>query len=223
MHKRRRFCKGGFTLIELLVVVAIISILTAILFPVFSRAKEAAKKTGCASNLRQLGVGWSLYVTDWDERYPDRRDLKLSLGYRPWTSWPPSDPRAGWALELMRNYGVPAVMRCPSMTSKSIQVEQNSTNYWMWRFDRPDNVIPLDNLWGKTDDAAVSDLNLSGNATVGQPQSLAEVELAVDPYFPKTIHTVTSDLKGFNAHSGGRNRLFLDIHVRWLRDVRLAP
>ncbi len=45
----------GFTLIELLVVIAIIAILAAILFPVFARARENARKTSCQSNLRQLG------------------------------------------------------------------------------------------------------------------------------------------------------------------------
>ena len=48
--------RTGFTLIELLVVIAIIAILAAILFPVFARAREQARKTVCASNLRQLGL-----------------------------------------------------------------------------------------------------------------------------------------------------------------------
>ncbi len=59
--------RRGFTLIELLVVVAIIAILAAILFPVFARAKEAAKKTQCLSNLKQLDLAWLLYAGDADE------------------------------------------------------------------------------------------------------------------------------------------------------------
>lgn len=62
--------KRGFTLIELLVVIAIIAILAAILFPVFARAREAARATACKSNLKQLGTAMSMYVQDYDENMP---------------------------------------------------------------------------------------------------------------------------------------------------------
>ena len=61
---------GGFTLIELLVVIAIIAILAAILFPVFGKVKENARRASCQSNLRQIGVGFSLYLDDWNGTYP---------------------------------------------------------------------------------------------------------------------------------------------------------
>jgi prepilin-type N-terminal cleavage/methylation domain-containing protein/prepilin-type processing-associated H-X9-DG protein len=57
----------AFTLIELLVVIAIIAILAAILFPVFAQAKEAAKKTACLSNTKQIAIGWTLYANDYDD------------------------------------------------------------------------------------------------------------------------------------------------------------
>lgn len=61
--------KRGFTLIELLVVIAIIAILAAILFPVFGRAREQARKATCQSNLKQLGLAAFMYVQDWDETW----------------------------------------------------------------------------------------------------------------------------------------------------------
>jgi prepilin-type N-terminal cleavage/methylation domain-containing protein/prepilin-type processing-associated H-X9-DG protein len=58
----------AFTLVELLVVIAIIAILAAILFPVFARARENARRTSCQSNLKQLGLGIAQYTQDYDER-----------------------------------------------------------------------------------------------------------------------------------------------------------
>ena len=57
----------GFTLIELLVVIAIITILAAILFPVFAQARAKARQMTCLSNMRQLGIGLSMYIADYDE------------------------------------------------------------------------------------------------------------------------------------------------------------
>ena len=65
--------REGFTLIELLVVIAIIAILAAILFPVFSRAREKARSAACQSNLKQIALAMKMYVSDWDERYPGWR------------------------------------------------------------------------------------------------------------------------------------------------------
>lgn len=62
--------RRAFTLIELLVVISIISILAAILFPVFARARENARRTSCLSNQRQIGLGIMQYVQDYDETYP---------------------------------------------------------------------------------------------------------------------------------------------------------
>jgi prepilin-type N-terminal cleavage/methylation domain-containing protein len=63
----------GFTLIELLVVIAIIAILAAILFPVFAKAREKARQTSCLSNMKQLGLAFQMYATDWNETLPLRK------------------------------------------------------------------------------------------------------------------------------------------------------
>ncbi len=62
--------RKGFTLIELLVVIAIIAILAAILFPVFARARENARRASCQSNLKQIALGVFQYTQDYDEKYP---------------------------------------------------------------------------------------------------------------------------------------------------------
>jgi prepilin-type N-terminal cleavage/methylation domain-containing protein/prepilin-type processing-associated H-X9-DG protein len=69
--------KRGFTLIELLVVITIISLVAAILFPVFAKAREQARKASCQSNLKQIGISLMMYIQDYDGTYPAR-----SMGYK---------------------------------------------------------------------------------------------------------------------------------------------
>ena len=69
-----KLARSAFTLIELLVVIAIIAILAAILFPVFGRARENARRSSCQSNLKQIGLGILQYTQDYDETMPQVSD-----------------------------------------------------------------------------------------------------------------------------------------------------
>jgi prepilin-type N-terminal cleavage/methylation domain-containing protein len=102
----RRNPRQGFTLIELLVVIAIIAILAAILFPVFARAREQARKTVCLSNLKQIGLAALMYVQDYDEQFPwlmqDDRTNNNSTGFS--TGLPTGPPL--WAVDLNNKRGL---------------------------------------------------------------------------------------------------------------------
>ena len=85
--------KSGFTLIELLVVIAIIAILAAILFPVFARARENARRSSCQSNEKQIALGFKQYIQDNNERYP---------------------ASAGWNTAILDYTKSEAILKCPS-------------------------------------------------------------------------------------------------------------
>lgn len=105
----------GFTLIELLVVIAIIAILAAILFPVFARARENARKISCASNLKQLSLGWLQYAQDYDEKVV------------PWSSTGTSGGYAFVWQEIVQPYiKSKQLLRCPSVQSATSTYSYNA-------------------------------------------------------------------------------------------------
>ena len=233
-RRNRRSKANGFTLIELLVVIAIIGVLAMLLLPSLARAKSKSQQISCLSNLRQIGIALNLYLPDSENRFPDRRDLKNFLGYKPWSTWPPSDPRAGWASIVFSNeISTEKIWFCPALqfspvrdlpqcTQLSRVDDTNSAvSYWFWRFDRTDDPVPLDNFWNKTAEQCISDARAANNPTIGQPLSATDVELGVDPYFPGTIGSLPEEIRGRAVHPRGRNRLFLDTHAEFARDSRL--
>lgn len=224
--------RRAYTLIEILVVIAIIAVIAAILLPVMSRARQSAVRTEGVSNLRQIGTAFAMYLIDYDDRMPDRRDLKSSLGdgYRPWTEWPPSDPRTGWAAYLLRQYGAQDMFLCPGSRARFSDVPQarqvwsddgRVAEFWMWRFDRIEDPIPLDNFWGKTPFQALEDIRRENSPWIPRADGLSDLELAVNVYFPAGNPQVPQSLQGRSAYPGGRATLYMDNSARWVPDRRL--
>ncbi len=94
--------RSAFTLIELLVVIAIIAILAAILFPVFARARENARRSSCQSNMKQIGLGLLQYTQDYDEKFPQGQDT--------------SKRGRGWAGAALPYIKSAQIFVCPSDT-----------------------------------------------------------------------------------------------------------
>jgi len=101
--------RRGFTLIELLVVIAIIAIIAAILFPVFQKVRENARRAACASNMRQLGMGILQYIQDNDEAFPigNSSDSYYNQG-------------AGWGGSIYPYVKSVGVFRCPDDPTETV-------------------------------------------------------------------------------------------------------
>ncbi len=124
--------KRGFTLIELLVVIAIIAILAAILFPVFARAREAARQSACLNNTKQIGTAIMMYVQDYDELFPHdstAANTGAGVGTGVWTGnmftsierWPNK------VAPYIKNQNV---FQCPSSTPTTTAPRTDHIGYW---------------------------------------------------------------------------------------------
>jgi len=122
----------GFTLIELLVVIAIIAILAAILFPVFQKVRENARRASCLSNEKQLGLAFTQYFQDYDEKYPGVNATYYKAGGAF------SDYKGGWANMIYPFVKSTGVYACPDDSTASPKCSY-SMNYAVWNNDNNDS------------------------------------------------------------------------------------
>jgi prepilin-type N-terminal cleavage/methylation domain-containing protein/prepilin-type processing-associated H-X9-DG protein len=111
--------KHGFTLIELLVVIAIIAILAAMLFPVFARARESARKIQCLSNIKNIAMAFQMYLIDYDKLPPAEHRAEVLAWYDnycpgSWADRSSGNPFLEWPVVLDEYIKNRDIWRCPS-------------------------------------------------------------------------------------------------------------
>ncbi len=206
--------KSAFTLIELLVVIAIIAILAAILFPVFARARENARRSSCQSNLKQIGLGILQYVQDYDERYPLSRTDNVPVVND--TGATVVLNNVPWHYTIQPYVKSVQLFKCPSNTA--------TTNMYY-----TGNTIPpsyICNGTGTTADAAnVGGTRPMNTQTLGGGSSLAAIDstsqvilVGEHPNRPDPeYYTINNGDMNFQNHLGTTNFLFCDGHVKSLK------
>jgi prepilin-type N-terminal cleavage/methylation domain-containing protein/prepilin-type processing-associated H-X9-DG protein len=233
-RRKRRWYAGGFTLIELLVVIAIIAILAAILFPVFAKAREAARKASCLSNLKQLGNACIMYAQDYDEILPkagwhDRNPMNAD-GY-PIPSFDQCAAGAGtvvWnglILPYVKDY---KVYRCPSDPyRRGSSYIYNQELAWRAGGGNPLYRAPkLSKIEAAAEafllvDGGVGTDRAPGDWSNGQPAGMAmdqflRLDVQCGDYTePRSWDRLVDRTEAGRTHGGGANWVFSDGHAKW--------
>ncbi len=197
----------GFTLIELLVVIAIIGLLAAILFPVFGRVREMARRSSCASNQRQIGLAITQYLQDYDETYPFAFTYPVGIGWQT-------------AIAPYLSNSNSQVLVCPSnRRANSYALNSKSTYTVNHVTSNLNGLFGYQDFWGPMSPAKVSEV-LYPATTI----AVLETNWNNGNYSPaNSIYSGANGPPGptvsvslYAGHFGMTNYLFADGHVKSL-------
>ena len=208
--------RRGFTLIELLVVIAIIAILAAILFPVFSRAREKARQTSCLSNVKQITLAFMMYVNDYDETFPEASYDTWWYGavYGPGSR--PRNPDQNWPAEISPYVKNQQIFKCPSLGPGDVNYVVNCqlTGWFGPAYPQWWPAMSLGSI--RKDVASLVLMADVGNYfTNNIPSSMdwPYGPLGAEWYEYPPYYDYTPGLH----HNGGSNMGFVDGHAKWVK------
>lgn len=206
--------RTGFTLIELLVVIAIIAILAAILFPVFARARENARRSSCLSNMKQLTLAAMQYSQDYDEKF-----VGAAQGFGPAGGATVGEDYWGSRVQpyvksiqiaICPSFGHDAACGADMTDSRFSSYGENLNLGWRYNYEPA--------YW-----AAIPLKSLSSVANSAETVFFVETHSSAYPTCGDygAVSGNQPDYRGtqiaFNRHFDGTNVAFVDGHAKWLK------